>query len=261
MNVEHPGLEMESVAVSYDGNRIVEDVSLSVRPGRMTGLIGPNGAGKSTLLKTVLGLADRDGGVIRLAGRPLEEVPLAERAREMAYAAQGAPVHWPLTVERVVMLGRIPHLGPWQKVTERDREAVARALEMTDSLHLKDRIVTTLSGGERACVMLARTIATDAPLLLVDEPVASLDPAHQLQVMGILKNLAGQGHGVLIVLHDLNLARRFCDDLVLLHDGRVLAQGEPQEVLTDENLAKAYGIRAMRWQAEGEEFIVPREKL
>lgn len=255
-----PGLEIKKLSVCYDDNRVIEEVSFAVRPGRMTGLIGPNGVGKSTLLKTALGLVEKTCGDIFLDGIRLEDVALPDRARLMAYAAQGAPVHWPLTVEKMVMLGRLPHMDSWQRIQEEDRQAVERALDMTDSLHLKDRIVTTLSGGERACAMLARTIATDAPYLLVDEPVASLDPAHQLQVMTILRKLALRGHGVLIVLHDLNLGRRFCDDLVLLHDGRILADGEPVMVLSDANLAAAYGISAVRFEVDGEEFIVPRGK-
>ncbi|WP_321396856.1 ABC transporter ATP-binding protein [Emcibacter sp.] len=254
-------LEVGNLDVSYGDNRILQDVSFQLPRGRMIGLIGPNGAGKSTLLKSVLGLVSRTGGTVSLDGGMLEDISLSERAKIMAYAAQGAPVHWPLTVEKMVTLGRLPHLGPWQKIGEQDHAAVEMALKMTDSYHLRERVVTTLSGGERACAMLARTIVTDAPYLLVDEPVASLDPSHQIQVMGILKKLAAQGHGVLIVLHDLTLARRYCDELVLLNRGRVLARGGPDEVLTDDNLSEAYGIRAVRWQAEGEEFIVPWKKI
>ena len=254
------GIETSRLAVGYGPCSVLENISLRFLPGRITGLIGPNGTGKSTLLKALLGLIDPGAGEVMIDGAPLREVALADRARKLAYAPQGAPVHWPLTVEKMVALGRLPHLGPWQKIGEQDLAAIERAMKMTDSFRLKDRVVTTLSGGERACAMLARTIATGAPWLLVDEPVASLDPAHQLQVMGILKRLAGEGHGVLIVLHDLTLAQRFCNSLVLLHKGAVLAEGTPEEVLTDDNLAAAYGIRAVRWQADGQEYIVPAEK-
>ncbi|MFC7048751.1 ABC transporter ATP-binding protein [Emcibacter nanhaiensis] len=254
-------IEIDRLAVGYGPCTVLENINLRFAPGRITGLIGPNGAGKSTLLKSLLGLIEPGAGEIRVDGTPLNNITIAERSRKLAYAAQGAPVHWPLTVEKMVALGRLPHLGPWQKIGSADREAIERAMTMTDSYRLRDRIVTTLSGGERACAMLARTIATDASWLLVDEPVASLDPSHQLQVMGILKNLAGQGHGIVIVLHDLTLARRYCDQLVLLHKGAVLAEGEPEQVLADDNLAAAYGIRAVRWQADGQEFIVPAEKL
>ena len=236
---------------------ILQGVNLTLPKGKLLGLIGPNGAGKSTLLKAVLGLRSIDQGKVTIDGQLLDQLSARARAHLMAYAAQGAPVHWPLTAEHIVALGRIPHLDPWQKISSADMAAIESAMKETDSLHLRDRVVTTLSGGERACVLLARAIVTAAPYLLADEPVAALDPYHQLQVMDILRQRADMGQGVLIVLHDLSLARRFCDELLLLNKGQVLAYGSPEDVLTADNLEKAYNIRAAEWQREGEHFLVP----
>lgn len=179
----------------------------------------------------------------------------------MAYAPQGAPVHWPLTVERLVELGRMPHLGPWQKLSPDDHDQVEAALVATETAHLKTRIVTSLSGGERAGVMLARAIAVGAPWLLADEPVASLDPYHQIEVMEILRGLAAEKTGVVVVLHDLALAMRFCDRVFLLDHGKVVASGPPGHVLSAENLERVYRVRAHAGTHEDVPFLVPWQRL
>lgn len=250
-------LEARHIHVTIKGNAILKGVSLSVPKGKLIGLIGPNGAGKSTLLRAILGLVKTDSGTLSLDRQKLSDWTLKERAKKISYAAQGAPVHWPLNVQHIISLGRIPHLDPWQKISETDRELIRQAMIKTDTLHLADRTVTTLSGGERACVMLARAIVSNADYLCADEPIASLDPYHQLQVMDILRGLANEGHGVLIVLHDLTLAQRYCDELVLLHQGEVLSTGPVAGVLTPENLDMAYHIKASRWQENGTSFLSP----
>ncbi|PCI49962.1 MAG: ABC transporter [Alphaproteobacteria bacterium] len=250
-------LEARNIHVTLKNNAILKGVSLSVPKGKLIGLIGPNGAGKSTLLRAILGLVTPQCGSIVLDGEELSDWTLKERAKKISYAAQGAPVHWPLDVRHIISLGRIPHLDPWQKVSGMDEHLIHQAMIKTDTLHLIDRLVTTLSGGERACVMLARAIVSMADYLCADEPIASLDPYHQLQVMDILQELAKEGHGVLIVLHDLSLAQRYCDELVLMHQGEILSFGDVETVLTPENLDKAYHIRASRWQENGDSFLSP----
>ena len=253
-----PALVAKDICLSIKGHQILDHVSLSLPKGKLVGLIGPNGAGKSTLLRAILGLLDYQSGHITLEGEELSNWSLKERARKISYAAQGAPVHWPLTVEHIISLGRIPHLGPWQKIGPQDKDLIRQAMETTDTLHLADRLTTTLSGGERACVMLARAIVSEAEYLCADEPIASLDPYHQLQVMDILQKLAREkGHGVLIVLHDLSLAQRYCDELFLMQGGRLLAHGPAEEVLTEDNLDQAYHIKASQWQENGDSFMVP----
>jgi len=254
------GLKLEHVTVSLGGTDILQDVSFEVLPGEMVGLIGPNGAGKSTTLRAILGLIDADGDII-MNDKPVAEMKAKDRARRLAYVPQGAPVHWPLTAERTVALGRIPHLNPWQEMAEADYVAIERAMRQTDSWNFKDRLVTTLSGGERARVLLARTIAVGASYLLADEPTASLDPEHQLQVMDVLRAEAGRGVGIVVVMHDLSLAMRSCDKLVLLYGGHILAVGTPKAVLTDAHVATAFNVKMAKWSDGTSDYMVPYAML
>jgi len=249
------GLMIDKINLTLGGKQILKDVSATVQPGELVGMIGPNGAGKSCLLKGILGLNKLDSGRLALNGRNLATMSLKERALCLGYAAQGAPLHWPLTVEKIVALGRVPHLGPWQKLQPADHDEIEKALKNTDCQHLKGRVATTLSGGERARVLLARTLASRAPYILADEPVASLDPLHQLQVMDILKAHAEAGGAVLVVLHDLGLAARNCDRLILLHEGQMVDQGPPARILSDKNLSRFFGVSVNRWQDGDEDFL------
>lgn len=250
-------LSVENISLEINGAAILKDISTSFKAGELVGLIGPNGAGKSSLIKAILGLVDHKGGAIRYDNNPLDAMALRERAKILSYFAQGAPVHWPLTVETIVALGRLPHMNPWRKLNEQDAAIVQAVLEETDTSYLKDRAVTTLSGGERARVLLARVLATEAKFMMADEPTASLDPAHQLQIMDILKDQAASGKGVCVVLHDLSLAARYCDRLILLHEGHLVADGSPDEVLSDERLDQVFGIKVSRWNDGENSFISP----
>ena len=236
-------LEARSLSFGYGGTPILRGISLTVGAGEVVGLIGPNGAGKTTLLKLMACLLRPASGQISWDGQGLEEIPEAERARSLAYLPQGAPAHWPLTVERLVELGRIPHRAWWQGLTPEDQAAVNQAMVRMDVERFRGRVVTTLSGGERARVLLARVLATQPQVILVDEPAASLDPFHQLRVMQALREHAAEGGSVLVVLHELNLAARFCDRLVLLDRGEFGCQGSPQEVLENPLLAEAYAVQ------------------
>lgn len=251
------GLKVQGLGVTLGGREILSKVSFGVKPGQVVGLIGANGAGKSTALKAVLDILHADYGTIKIDGANLNALSAKERATRLAYVPQGAPVHWPLTAERIVGLGRTPHLNPWQELSGKDQKIIEDVMTATDCWHLRERTVTTLSGGERSRVLLARAMAVGAPYLLADEPTASLDPLHQLQVMDIMRDVAARGVGVLIVMHDLSFALRFCDHLVLLHEGSVLADGTPDDVLTDANLEKAFGVRVTRWTGGGEQFLAP----
>ncbi|MDA0707551.1 MAG: ABC transporter ATP-binding protein [Proteobacteria bacterium] len=250
------GLEVNGISLDIDGAAILNNISCTVKSGEMVGLIGPNGAGKSSLLRSILGLVKIKAGTISLNDRNIADYALKERAKYLTYIAQGAPVHWPLTVEHIVGLGRVPHLNPWQRLNEEDKTIIEQALIKTDSISLRGRLVTTLSGGERARVLLARALATCAPYILADEPVASLDPLHQLQVMKILKDQSSKGDSVLVVLHDLGLALRYCDRIILLHEGEMIGQDTPDRILNDHNLANIFGIRASRWTDDGDDFLI-----
>ena len=231
-----------------------------LRRANSLGLIGPNGAGKTSLLRLLALLARPDAGSITFDQVPAQAIPIRERARSLAFLAQGDDVHWPIKVERLVALGRLPHRGSGGE-TEADRVAIDRALAAAGIADLRDRTVDTLSGGERARALIARALAVEAPILLADEPTAALDPYHQLQIMELLRSTARAGAGVAVVLHDLSLASRFCDRLVLLAEGRTLADGAPADVLTDAHLATAYGIEVLRGRRDGEDYLLPWRKL
>ena len=235
-------LEASGIHFAYGDQPVLRDASIAVEPGQLVGLIGPNGAGKTSLLKIAAGLLEPAAGELRWGERSLQAMPAPERARYLGYLPQGAPAHWPLSVERVVELGRVPHRAWWQRLSDADQQAIERAFAQADIDMLRGRIVTTLSGGERARVMLARVFATRPQVILADEPVASLDPFHQLQVMETLREHAATGGGVLVVLHDLNLAARYCDRLLLLDRGAVVAEGTTRQVLDDPALASTYAV-------------------
>jgi iron complex transport system ATP-binding protein len=254
-------LEARNIAVAVNGKTIVAGASLAVSTGELVGLIGPNGAGKSTLLRAMLGLRERSGGTTTLDGADFLAMPGRERARAVAFLPQERRVEWRLPAHDVVMLGRYPHQSGFGGPTPQDRAAVARALAAVDGQALADRPVAVLSGGERTRILLARALAVEAPILMVDEPTNALDPYHQLHVMEILRDLTRQGVGVLAVLHDLAFAARFMDRLVLLDQGKVAAQGTPAEVLTPELLAAVYRIEALRGDGEGSFWVLPWSRL
>lgn len=239
-------LEARSVSVAIRDRDIVSNVSLSLPTGELVGLIGPNGAGKSTLLKAMLGIRERTSGDILLDGQDFLAMPGKVRARAVAFLPQERRVEWRLPSHDVVMLGRYPHQSGFGGPTPADRAAVDRALAAVDGRELGDRSVAVLSGGERTRILLARALAVEAPLLLVDEPIAALDPYHQLHVMEILRERTRAGSGVLAVIHDLPLAMRFMDRLVLMDRGCIVADGKPADVLTPERLAAVYRIEALQ---------------
>lgn len=249
------------LCVSAGGTALLRSVDVALHGGEVLGLIGANGAGKTTLLRALLRLVPLDAGAVCLNGRDITQAQPHAVARDVAYLPQDRAVFWPLRVDRLVALGRMPHGGRRWFVggeTPADRAAVERALARCDAAYLRHRAADTLSGGERARVLLARALAAETPALLADEPAAGLDPYHQLAVMAMFREAAADGTGVALVSHDLALAARFCDRVVLLHRGAVLADGPPAQVLTDANLARAYGIRVRR-DADG--TPVPFERV
>ncbi len=252
---------MDSVAVRLGRHAALKRVTLDLRPGQLVGIIGPNGAGKSTLIRAMLGLVALDAGRVTLDGAALQSLSRREIAKRIAYLPQGQTLHWPLAVERLVALGRLPYLGPLSRLSAQDEAMVDAALERADVLQLKGRIATELSGGERARVLFARALAVGAAGLIADEPLASLDPGHQIDVMELLAAEARGGALVATVLHDLGMAARYCDRLILMHRGRIVADGEPMQVLSRENLASVYGIDAWIGTEAGRPAIIPLRRL
>jgi iron complex transport system ATP-binding protein len=247
----------QGLGVTLAGRLVLNDISLSLSSGHLVALVGPNGAGKTTLLRALAGLVPSDGAV-HVGGDALSSLPLRERARRFAYLAQGQVVHWPLPARDIVALGRYPHgaTDP-ARLTPRDSEAVLRAMQVADIMAFSERRVTELSGGERSRVALARVFAVEAPVILADEPTSSLDPRHQIDVMKSLRTAAGKGTLVIVVTHDLGLAARFADRVLVLSDGRLVSHGAPAEALSEQVMADVFRISAYRAEYQSEAVIVP----
>jgi iron complex transport system ATP-binding protein len=233
-----PALIVENLSVRRGARKVVDGASLSVAPGEVVGLIGPNGAGKTTLMRAALGLLPATGRATLAALSP------RARARRVSWLPQTREIAWPVSVETVVALGRIPWLPGMAALSDSDRAAVDLALERMGLSALRHRPATELSGGEQARVLIARTLAQGAPLVMADEPIAGLDPAAQIATMRVFDAVARDGGAVFASLHDLGLAARHCHRLILMHGGRIVADDTPAAVLTPENLARVFGITA-----------------
>ena len=253
------GAALRATAIDVDlaGRPVLRGVDFAVASGEFVVVIGPNGAGKSTLARVLAGVLRPDAGRVMLGGDDLAMLSPLRAAVRCAYLPQGATLAWPLTVERLVGLGRLPHLAPFSRIGTADRAAIEDAMVRADVLALRDRVATELSGGERARAFLARALAVGADVLIADEPLAALDPGHALAVVDLLRAEAARGVAVVAVMHELTLAARAADRLVLLDGGRVVADGPPAAVLDAATLARVYGVTAWHGAADGEPLIVP----
>ncbi|HYY51540.1 MAG TPA: ABC transporter ATP-binding protein [Myxococcales bacterium] len=238
----------------------VAGVSIAVARGEVVGVIGPNAAGKSTLARISCGLLPAQHGALLLQGAPMASLSRRERARRVAFLPQHPPHDLSFTAREVALMGRAPHLGLWSLEGPHDLERANAALSEVDALDLADRPVSQLSGGERQRVFLARAFAQEAALLVLDEPTAALDLAHQVLLVNALRRRAREGGGALLVLHDLALAGAACDRLVLMHGGRVAAEGPPTDVLRPAVLEPVYGteVEVMADPATGQPLVAPR---
>jgi iron complex transport system ATP-binding protein len=236
-------LVVSDLRVRLGARTVLDGLDLRFSAGLLHAVMGSNGAGKSTLLRAIAGLTAHDG-MVRLDGAEVARMRRGDRARTVAWLPQNQEVHWPLPVREVVMLGRTPHGATLDRASDGDRRAVRDAMDRTDVTAMADRPVTELSGGERARALLARALATEAGLLLADEPASGLDPLHQLTIMEVLRAEARRGRIVLAVLHDLGLAARFADTVTLLRTGWPAVQGAPEDVLTAGAIRSAFEIEA-----------------
>ena len=252
-------LRCDALSVRYRDRVAVRPSSLTLARGSLVALVGPNGAGKSSLLKAIAGLVPCTG-VVERDGRALDSSP-RERARTIAYLPQSPAAHWPLKVRDLVALGRLPHRAFGAAPSPEDDAAIEGVMRQTDVTPLAERAVDELSGGERARVQLARALAVQAPILLVDEPVAALDPYHQLEIMRVLTDYAARGALVIAVLHDLTLAARFAHRVVVMHDGEVVADGQPEQVLSADTLRRYYRVEPFLSHVEGQPLVVPWRTL
>lgn len=242
MNAVPKPLTVENLKASLGRAEVLHGVDLTIKAGELVVVVGPNGAGKTTLLKAVAGLLPASG-TVTIDGIPLSKMPTVERARRVSYLPQGHIFHWPLAVEDIVALGRLPR-NAGAGLAAADHAAIRRAMDATGIADYSKRPVTTLSGGERARVALARVLATESRLILADEPTASLDPHYQLVVLDILRRHVKAGGAAVAVLHDLGLAARRADRIVILDKGWIVADGAPRVVLTKQRLADTFGVNA-----------------
>lgn len=236
-------LQIRELGVKLGGRDLLERISFSACRGELLALIGPNGAGKTTLLRAIAGLLTFQGDV-RWDETSLPTLSMQQRAAVLSYLPQGHVAYWPLLARDIVAIGRAPRRASLNGLSAADIRAIDQALEDVGATSFADRPVTELSGGERARIMVARALAAQAPLMLADEPIASLDPEHQLSIMGILARLAKNGHLVIAVVHDLSLAARFADRLVVLKNGRLAGIGAPEDVLNPQLLNDIFNVES-----------------
>lgn len=247
-------LSCTSVLVRHGARTVLAGVDVTLRPGELVLLAGRNGAGKSTLLRVLLGAQRPDQGEVALDAQPIGTFEATHRARRIAFVPQAAENPFEFTGRELVAMARHAHRGNFAKETERDRGAIACSLEVVDALSFCDRPVTTLSGGELRRIAIARALATEAPLMLLDEPLTNLDLEHAVSVAALLRLLADQGRGLLVAAHDLNLLAPVAHRCVLLHEGKVFADGLPEQVLRDEAIERVFSVRSSTPQG-----MFPRE--
>jgi len=235
-------LEGQELTFAYNGHAVLDQLSIAAQPGEVLGLIGPNGVGKTTLLRTLARLLPPRRGKVYLDDRDLWRMPPKAVARDLALTPQANP-NWPLTVEQVVALGRAPHRGWLLPLAAHDHAVIEAALRRTGLWDLRERQVTELSGGEQKRVLLARALCQEPQVLLLDEPTAYLDLKYQIDILALMQCLAHEDNlTVVVTMHDLNQAALYADRLALLVEGHILAVGSPRDVLTEDNLRRAYGV-------------------
>ncbi|OYR22327.1 ABC transporter ATP-binding protein [Brucella thiophenivorans] len=253
-------LRIQGLGVSLSKKRVLEDISFNMGDGEFIGLIGPNGAGKTTLLRAVLGLT-ASNGEIELEGRDLRRMPVSDKARTISYLPQERDVAWSVSVKMLVSLGRSALKPVFAGLDTRDHEIIETVMQRMGVLDLASRPATELSGGERARALIARVLAQDTPIILADEPVAGLDPAHQIELMELFAGLAQERKTVIASLHDLGLAARYCTRLIVIDQGRLVADGAPEDVLKPALLKDVYGIDAYLMKIDDEFILHTRKRL
>ncbi len=254
----------KDLEVCYGEMRILKGISLAPGEASLLGVIGPNGSGKTTLLKTLSNILKPRSGVVYLNGSDIGSFTSREIARNLAVVPQDTGVGFDFTAYEFVLMGRTPHIGRFEKESRADRTIAADAMRLTHTEDLKDRLVTTLSGGERQKVVIAKALAQEPNVLLLDEPTANLDIKNQLEVMALIKNaVLHRGITAVMAIHDINLAARYCDEMMLLHRGEIYALGAPKSVLTAENIMAVFGVESlvMDGLAEGSVYIIPLSTL
>ncbi len=239
-----PAISAHGLTYDVDAKRLLDGVGLHAHPGELVGVVGPNGAGKTTLLRALSGILRCREGVVRLDGTDVDRLSSRQVAAAVALVPQIAPYTHGFNVVELVLMGRYPHLGPFRIEGREDNRIARDAMRLTETEQFADRTLDTLSGGERQRVFIARALTQQPRVLLLDEPTTNLDVLHQLKVLDVVRRLVDDGLAAVAAIHDLNMAARYCDRLVLLSGGRVLAEGPPERVLSPETMETAFGVRA-----------------
>ncbi len=237
-------MKINNARLRLGATQAIDLVSAGFKSGEVTALVGPNGAGKSTLLRVLAGLVSLDTGTVEIGGEDIQRLDVRARARQIAYLPPDGRAAWPLPVRRIVALGRVPFLKPLRQLSDEDVAAIDDALARTGLSEFAERGFNTLSSGEQARALLARTLAGRAPVLLLDEPMAALDPRHQLEVMEIVRREAGRGACVILSVHALDLAAAYADRVLVLDNGAVHSDGPPEVALSEAVLRSVFGVIA-----------------
>jgi len=251
-------IQVNKLSFSYNSHHVLDNVALELHDGEILGIVGPNGSGKSTLLKCIDAILKPKSGSILLDGKEINRINSSELAKLIGYVAQREESRFPVTVFDVVLMGRKPYLN-W-KPSQADLEKVASIIELLNLEPIAMREIDSISGGERQKVMIARALAQEPPVLLLDEPTNYLDLRHQLEVMELIKSLADQGTASIVAIHDLNLAVRYCNKFLLLHEGKVFASGG-KEIICPENIEPVYHVKVSCCINDGHPLIIPDRPL
>jgi len=248
-------LEVDNIHFSLDGKKILDGISARFEPGMIHGIIGPNGSGKSTLLKTICRIWEPQSGSIMVNGRDIREIPRKELSTLVTLVPQNTTIGFPVSVFDIVSMGRNPHLGRFEGLRQKDRDIIDQALQQTSISALKDRNINELSGGEGQLAIIARAIATEASLILLDEPTSELDVRHTLEIVNILSDFRKQSKTILVTIHDLNLARKFCDTISILCDGKLFYSGTPEGAFSAENIKQVFQVKVKEYKQDETVFL------
>lgn len=248
-------LDVNDIHFSIDDKKILDGISVRFEARRIHGIIGPNGSGKSTLLKNICRIWEPQAGSIAINGKDYNQIPRKELSTLVTLVPQNTTIGFPISVFDIVSMGRNPHLGRFEGLRQKDREIVEHALLQTNIYALKDRNINELSGGEGQLAIIARAIATEATLILLDEPTSELDVKHTLDIVKILREFKEQGKTILVNIHDLNLARKFCDTISILYHGKLFYSGAPEDAFAEENIKQVFEVNVREYKHNGTTFL------
>ena len=248
-------LDVNNIHFSIDGKKILDGISARFESRKIHGIIGPNGSGKSTLLKNICRIWEPQSGAILIHGKNYIEIPRKELSTLVTLVPQNTTIGFPISVFDIVSMGRNPHLGRFEGLRNNDREIIERALQQTNIYTLKDRNINELSGGEGQLAIIARALATEASLILLDEPTSELDVKHTLAIVKILYDFKEQGKTILVTIHDLNLARKFCDTISILCQGKLFYSGTPEGAFAAENIKQVFDVHVREYKHNATTFL------